>query len=269
MLKRIFLLLIFLFQTLPLEASLELHAFTYSNKSDPALTRLFESAAKFDVPLEVIGIPYIGYEGVFRPFNGLIDKLIYLDEHLNNSSIPDDDIILFLDGFDTLFLEGPELIIERFLEFNSPVVVGVERYCHPDRDQTSRYPPSPTTHRFINSGFFIGYSRAIKDFVRSALQVKLPARAYKGRKAKNDQLFVTLHYLKSLEEGHTPIQLDYKSRLVFNANRRDYPPESLEFSSKPLRLIVKETNESPCIFHGPGRNLPSLELVYKTLIKGF
>lgn len=93
------------------------------------------------------------------------NKDLLLVEYLEN--IDPSEIILFTDGYDTLFLSGEDEILRKFRSFKKPVVFTAEKNCWPDISLRNRYPRSPTNSRYINSGGFIGYAGVIRRLIKS------------------------------------------------------------------------------------------------------
>ena len=74
----------------------------------------------------------------------------------------DDDVVLFVDGYDTFITATPEEILERFENFDADIVFSAEKNCWPDQSIANEYPPARTPYRFLNSGGYIGRVSAIK-----------------------------------------------------------------------------------------------------------
>lgn len=80
--------------------------------------------------------------------------------------IDPNEIILFTDGYDTLFLSGEEEILRKFTSFDKPLVFTAEKNCWPDKRLKNLYPFSPTRSRYLNSGGFIGYAWKILELLK-------------------------------------------------------------------------------------------------------
>ncbi|PWK16674.1 hypothetical protein LV89_04840 [Arcicella aurantiaca] len=84
------------------------------------------------------------------------NKDLYLKSYL--LTLPKNEIILFTDGYDTIFIGGEKQILKRY-ELVSPesgIVISTEKYCSPDSSLTNLYPLVRTQYRFLNSGGIIG-----------------------------------------------------------------------------------------------------------------
>lgn len=257
---RVLFVLLLLFNQVEASA---IHFITYSSKKHPGLDRLYQSADKFGISLKVLGIPSRDYSGPDLVNRGNMDKIRHLSIYLQYTKIPDGDIILFLDAFDTLFLTDSNTILERFLEYNAPVVIGAERNCWPFAHLAEVYPEAPTRFRYINTGFFIGYVEHIKKMLKEILAVKLPGNTPHCRRS-SDQAHATYYYLNALRAGVNILKLDYYTRLVANT-AKSMRIDELQIIDSPPRLLVEETGNCPCVFHANGSNLDCYNYVYSNL----
>lgn len=84
------------------------------------------------------------------------NKDIYLKNYL--FTLPENEIVLFTDGYDTILIGGEEQILKRYklVSPESGIVISTERYCSPDPSLISLYPLVNTQYRFLNSGGIIG-----------------------------------------------------------------------------------------------------------------
>jgi hypothetical protein len=82
--------------------------------------------------------------------------------------VDSDEVILFSDGYDAIFLAGEFEILEKFNRFNSDLVFSAEENCWPDESLASRYPVSDAgAYKFLNSGGFIGKAGVIAAMLRT------------------------------------------------------------------------------------------------------
>lgn len=85
---------------------------------------------------------------------------IYLD------SVPDDELILFSDGYDAIVTASAERIVGLYRGMGTDVVVSGERVCWPPQPELEdRIPPARTAYRFPNSGGFIGTAGALRTLL--------------------------------------------------------------------------------------------------------
>ncbi len=210
--------------------------------------RLERSCSRIGLPLAVLGA---GDE-----WKGFGTKLRLVLDHLNGSQ--GEDIIVFVDGFDTFFLPSARELLRRFRSFRARMVFGAEIDCWPDAHLSAAYPPphgpgapggderigslrpAPpfrTPFRYLNSGCYMGYAEAIRD----ALEELAPEQE------DDDQLLFARYFL-----AHPDIVcLDHRAWLFQNLH--GVPPEHLRIESDSrVRLVNRLTMTDPCVLHGNG-----------------
>ena len=128
---------------------------TYANKSQGMFEELVNN--EFGVPIKVLGWG--------TKWNGFTDKYKGMSEYLETKR--DEDVVIFLDGFDTKINKDPRHIIEMFEKCECKVLV-------------SKNPPWPLQtlifgrcdETIANSGMYMGYSKYLKQFIDEALKLK-------------------------------------------------------------------------------------------------
>ena len=84
-------------------------------------------------------------------------KLHLMREYL--SQIDGEQIILFVDGYDTAAQLGPDVLLQRFAQIDADVVFGAELACWPSQELCNKYTAymsTTSTFRFLNSGTYMG-----------------------------------------------------------------------------------------------------------------
>ena len=84
-------------------------------------------------------------------------KLHLMREYL--SQIDGEQIILFVDGYDTAAQLGPDVLLQRFAQIDADVVFGAELACWPSQELCNKYTEyltTTSTFRFLNSGTYMG-----------------------------------------------------------------------------------------------------------------
>jgi len=225
--------------------------YTYANKPHIGLDYLVKSCDELDIDLKILGIGSANYQGPHLPFPNLLEKIKFLYTELVESDLADDDVVMFVDAFDVIFLKNKEIILERFLEANVPIIFGAENYFYLGWGANIKrlYPPSPTSFRYLNSGCMIGYVSRMREILKWVLD-----HPEKSNKQLNDQVSFTIYYL--LHPGE--ITLDHYNRFVLNSF--NVKKEALLVDEEKKEVFVRETNGNPCVLHGNGP-----EAVYKEL----
>ena len=141
------------------------------------------------------------------------------------------DIVMFLDGYDTFIVETEEEILQRYFSFRSEVVFSSEKTCWPNSDMSDQFPETGG-YKFLNSGGFIGTVSALQKIFEDPIEHH-----------EDDQLYCQLKYLAT---GYN-IVLDYESYIFFSLAGLE---ESV--SVKDSYLVNKDSNCTSCILHGNG-----------------
>jgi len=138
---------------------MSLEIVTYANKSRGMFEDLVNN--EFGVPVKVLGWG--------TKWNGFGDKYKAMTQHLETRG--DDDIVIFLDGFDTKINKNPHEVVELFKECNCKVLVSKD----------PEVPGKPLTHLIFgkcgekstaNSGLYMGYAKELKSVIDEALAEK-------------------------------------------------------------------------------------------------
>ncbi|HBY67288.1 MAG TPA: hypothetical protein DEG69_05695, partial [Flavobacteriaceae bacterium] len=145
-------------------------------------------------------------------------------------------VVLFVDGFDILFLSSLGAVLEKFLSSGKRIIFGAEKSCWPDKSLSAQYPDSPYEYKHLNSGNFIGYASDIHKILKRAEEEGL-ANIY------DDQLYYTHEFLTGKYKDL--IWLDYSCE-IFQCLAWAY--DDVEVSDK--KIYNKITKTKPLIAHG-------------------
>lgn len=170
---------------------------------------------------------------------GGIEKVKFLEHALKD--IPDQDIILFLDGYDVFVADSLGTIQERFLGFDCDVLFAAEKTCWPAQELAGAFPASPygTDYIYLNSGCFIGRAGALRKL--------FDHYPWDQEGQNDDQLWYQLRYLNQRHIG-VKISLDtecYVFQCVAGAHQHIK-------KSQHGQILNTETNCSSCVLHGNG-----------------
>lgn len=224
-----------------LVAQSEFHIITVASAQDIGLTFLKKSCEYNGLSLKILGMN--------EPYRNNIFKLYHMKKYLK--TLPENDIVLFVDGYDVLLLADEVEILKRFQELNVPFVMSCDKHCWPITKLAKEFPESPTPFRYLNSGCYIGYVKNLKTILDS-----LPYGAHK----RSDQALFSLHYLKN-PELYT---LDYNCKFCLNLHRVQL--HEIEIDNENKKIIYLFNNEKPIAIQGNG---PDGRVVLKKLWKLF
>ncbi len=168
-------------------------------------------------------------------FDGL-PKVEIVKEYLKG--LPDDDLVLFMDGYDTVLADHPDVVVERFLGFNVDILFSAEESCWPlaeDEFFMSQWKDEGTPYKYLNSGVYMGRAKAISDFL------EMESTDSRG----DDQLYMQTRFLTA-----TTSEFPYKVALDSEA----YIFQSHDPQVKVVngQLWNPRTQCCGCIYHGNG-----------------
>jgi hypothetical protein len=215
----------------------QLHVCTLATKPKEGLDRLLESCHFHNILLTVMGMG--------KPFRGCGDKLLYSQELLN--TLPDDDILLYIDAYDILIVQPTEKILNAFLQMKANIVVSAERFCHPDKELASQF-QAETSFKYICAGAFIGYVKSLKTLFNNFSPIDPEA---------DDQRIFTRYYLQHPGE----ILIDTQCRLFLPAFGLTNKELLIDMEHGPI--YCQETGTYPPIIHAHGKSLWGLYIYEK------
>ncbi len=177
------------------------------------------------------------------PMTGMggLPKIQLVNEYL--STVPQDAIVLYMDGYDTFFADDPLTILERYFHMDADIVFGAESECWPLKDHAEQWPKVHTKYRFLNSGLYIGRAKALHDFISQGSNV--PSQ-------KDDQLYVQSRYLNNKID--CTVKLDVEAYIFQN-----YDPNIRVVNGQ---LWNDETGCCGCIYHGNGGEAAKFHFAY-------
>ena len=197
--------------------------------------RLIESSEKYGFDFKNIG-QGVKWKGTDMSGPGGGQKVNLLKNFVR--TLPDSDVILFADGYDTFTRSKIEEIERRYLEFNCRVLFAAEEWCWPDEELSNQFPPSDTPYRYLNSGLFIGRVSELKKIFAEPIEDH-----------EDDQLY----YQKRFLSGGFNIKLDYEAYIfqchdpvVCNDNAGSIGSGFVDSLYNPI------TKCFGCMYHGNG-----------------
>lgn len=207
-------------------SSPRLHVCTMASYTCQGLNQLMASCKAYNISLDVLGLD--------QPFS-FGKKLRDVKEYVNR--LPDDDIVLFTDGFDTLLLASEETILKKFRSMNVPFVIAAETNCHPFLHIAPYYPQSPTKFKYLNSGCYIGYVSYIKKILDEISPIP---------DETDDQGLLSVYYLYHPKA----FTLDYSCNLFLCLWQVKNDEIVIDKENQNIRCLL--TGTTPFIVHGNG-----------------
>tara|TARA_Y100000004_G_scaffold135629_1_gene153506 strand:- start:193 stop:2382 length:2190 start_codon:yes stop_codon:yes gene_type:complete len=215
----------------------EVKVFAFATEKNDGTKLLYESALKYAVPVEFVGLDrkWSGGDTPRLETFGGGQKINILKQTIKD--LPNETLVVFTDGYDVLYNEGLNKLIKNFKTFNTKVLFGAETSCWPDESLKSEYPETVLTmnspFKFLNSGVIIGYVEELKKITKEDIS-----------DTDDDQLYYTKKYLSNQFD----IKLDHNCEVIQNtAGSQDFRINKL--NSKFENTLFDKT---PCIVHGNG-----------------
>jgi hypothetical protein len=220
----------------------DVRVFTVATESAKA-DDLIRSCDNFDIHLEMLGVGEKWQGGDMASGPGGGHKVHYLRSRMRN--VDDNDIVLFVDGYDVVINDTLEEIVARYKQFGAEVVFGAEPICWPDESIAEQFPQVHTRNRFLNSGMFIGRAKTIKEMLKKEIG-----------KNDDDQLYYQNHFLSNKFK----IKLDVEN-YIFQCVSATSGSLSI---SKNNQIYNSETGCYSCVLHGNGG--PQDKQAYNNLV---
>ena len=171
---------------------------TYANKSQGMFEELVKN--EFGVPVTVLGWG--------TKWNGFSDKYKAMSKHLETKN--DDDIVIFLDGFDTKINKNPQNVVELFKECNCKVLV-------------SKNPPwffqslifGKCDDSIGNSGLYMGYAKYLKSFIDEALELECDDDQRNLNTVCQNNNYISVDKDEKIFKNFNPFQNDKTTNAIF------------------------------------------------------
>lgn len=180
-----------------------------------------------------------------KSFDSTIFKLEnILDYCVHNTR--EDDLIVYVDAFDTVILTTQEEIISKFQLFDKKIVFCSHYQCEPYEPIIDHFPfVDHHLPRFLNSGGMIGYSKYIQEAIEDMFgEYELVKKMYGNILAISDQFHWSLYYLKHKDI----IGIDNRCNIFQELSGIGY--SSMYYSQE--RWVNQNIGTKPCILHGTG-----------------
>ncbi len=132
---------------------------TYATHSEGLFDELINN--KYDIPITVLGYG--------KKWNGFMDKIEQTYNHIQK--LPNNEIIVFIDGFDTRINQPYNIIKQRFLNLNSDIVLSKDSAMYGNYI-TKKIFGTCKDNVIANSGLYIGYNKDIKNLLKYILETK-------------------------------------------------------------------------------------------------
>ena len=142
-------------------------------------------------------------------------------------ALPDEDLVLFVDGYDVLFTDNIHTITERFHGFDCDILFAAEKSCWPEPTIAPQFPMTPTPYKYLNSGVYMGKVARLNHFFSEVVE-----------NDQDDQLWMQKRFLGA---NGLNVKLDHEG-YVFQCD------DEVSYDGKQISNGMC----CPCIYHGNG-----------------
>lgn len=210
--------------TIEKEARMQTHILTVGT-DEGKMWALQQSSERFGVKYNNLG-KNIDWRGGTMEAQGGGQKINLIREQLQNLS--EQAFVMFVDGYDVMFLNQLAEIERRFLGFDCQILFSAEKTCWPSTDRSDYFAPSETPYRFLNSGAFMGSSAALLKFLNEQVADD-----------EDDQAWMQDRFLRT--DHGLNIKLDYEG-YIFQSD-----DDVSVADGQVLNGMC-----APCVYHGNG-----------------
>ncbi|XP_039763256.1 procollagen-lysine,2-oxoglutarate 5-dioxygenase 1 isoform X3 [Pararge aegeria] len=218
--------------------------FTVATEDTHGLQRFLRSTKMHGIDVEILGMGQKWDGGNMKnPGGGQKVKLLK-QKILSMQKLPDrEQIIIFTDSYDVMYLADLNVIVDKFKSMDVRVLFAAEPFCWPDASLAKKYPNTTVTNPYLNSGGIIGYLPELKKI----LNMKEIANR------DDDQLFFTEAYLNEDLRLTYHLALDHKSEIFQNLHGALSDIKLITNSTTECPYLVNLLNNArPLIVHGNG-----------------
>lgn len=189
-------------------------------------------------------------------WGGLSTKPKVLYRAIEQGAI-DTKYIIFTDCWDLVFARTPDDVMDRYLAFDSPIVISCEKNCFPDdlKEDFEKFNPK-TDYKYLNSGFIVGEVEAIFTCLEAMDLPNLQDDHYDAEKGCNYHPNDQFEWQKVFVRQAVPMKLDYFQAL--SQTLHDEKIENFEFDKHGIKN--KTIGSYPCAFHFNGGAKDNLSL---------
>jgi len=222
-----------------------------TNRKDADI--LYDSAIRSQVKPINLGENEIWRGGDMKRLPGGGHKINLLKNYLEG--VNDDDYILFMDGYDTLFNGKIIDIKQRIMGFGADILFAAEKKCWPMPEWTDKFPVLEfgTQYKCPNDGLFAGKASALKKFFEDPIQDE-----------EDSHLYIAKKYLEYLENNHVKVTVDSEN-FVFQC-LSDVDEDEIQYLEDSNEVRNVKTRCRPRIIHGNG-GIQSKEVFFELVKK--
>lgn len=185
------------------------------------------------------------------------DKIYAVTEYIQH--LPEDDIVCFIDAYDSILYANPEEIKDRFLAYDTSILFSAETSVYPRTYETmyndlhkETNPTGTSPYRFLHSGGYIGYVHSL----RAMFAWRDPTEIWAICSWGGDQNFYTEYYLTYARYAAI-VKLDSENQVFHAAFRANTTGAEINADG---RFVLDEIT-TPCLVHYHGFSMADMESI--------
>ena len=176
--------------------------------------------------------------GFGKKYQGHFMKDLEMIEFLK--PLPKDDIVVFLDGFDTLMLSDTKEVIEKFKQTGKKMILSVENVKSSFLMHSYNF--QKVREKFINTGLYIGYCGYVLEFLQ-----EIYSKDY--NKKSNQATWSTFLNTRQEKIDLEHFDIDRDSSLFLN---HSFTCDNKFDMEKKEKRLVMDDKTKPCFIQGNG-----------------
>jgi len=218
------------------------HVITTITDINENYIKLVNSAKKNNIDV----LPLISYKSIGHGHGkGFIMKFLLTYEYIKY--LPDDHIVMFVDGYDVIINNNKENIINKYYELTKgkKALFSAEKACWPNTTLSSSYPKTSSIYKYLNSGTHISTVKILKKLYIILMKKIYRFHYFFDFRVDDQECFTEIF----LFNNQDLIMLDYNAE-IFNCLHDSI--NDIEF--KDNKIYNKTTKTYPMILHGNGKS---------------
>ncbi|VDO09861.1 unnamed protein product [Rodentolepis nana] len=248
-----------LFPIITTSLARELFVYTVATDDNDAFQRFKRSADIYGYNVKVLGSGETWLGGDVANFPGGGQKVRLLKEELEHLAEDKENLVLFLDSYDVVFMDTEDVFLQIYDALGHRVIFSAEKFCWPQAYLATKYPTvKEGESRFLNSGSFVGPVADIYELVTHSPIAN----------EDDDQLYYTNIFLDSELREKYDIALDTRSELFQNLNGA-LEDVKIGYNDDTGYLVNTKTGSQPVIAHGNGPIKVAFVLFYDSKVTVF
>jgi hypothetical protein len=207
---------------------------------------LLDTSKYFGIDVELLGIGHT--------FTNFRDRLHILQDYLKTAN--PEEIILIMDGYDTLFNNKLEIALNNFLSKNTRILISAERiftYQYPMF--LDNYDEIKSPYRYVNAGTYMGYAGDLFKMLNELFEIPHDAI---------DQGLIGAWLYNKLNQPEK-VQLDTNCDIFWVTSGDWNKLKEIAEIESPIKNPF--TNTRPFIIHNTGNTDNSLRQSYESAYK--